>query len=163
MNHCSWKRPLTSLSAIFKKGGKVIAMSQEPGSSKSILNLGLLAIIMSIKATLEPLAAPSSPWLIPQRKTHTQLGASVSKATENDSHSPQHTHSGPELWQLWSVWELPPAASPQLVYPVGTFNKEPVKKATVTEHSLSVRQSGWIMVLIINYWGGEGGRRAGLN
>lgn len=49
------------------------------------------------------------------------------------------------------------AASPQLVYPVRMFNKEPVKKATVVEHSLSVGQSGWIMVLIINYWGGVGG------
>lgn len=58
---------------------------------------------------------------------------------------------------------LPPAASPQLVYPVRMFNKELVKKATVVEYSLSIGQSGWIMVLIINYWGGRGGRRAGFN
>lgn len=52
-----------------------------------------------------------------------------------------------------------PSSLPQLVYPVKMFNKEPVKKATVVEYSLSVVQSGWIMVLIINYWGGVGGKK----
>ena len=69
------------------------------------------------------------------------------------SHGSKHTYFGPQLWQLWSVWKIyySAAVSSQLVYLASTLNKEPVKKVMVTEHCWSVEQSGWIMVLIINY------------
>lgn len=62
-----------------------MAVSQEPGSSSNnITNLGLLAIIMSTYRSrlLWNLLLLSAAHDSPLRERHTQLGASVSKATD---------------------------------------------------------------------------------
>lgn len=87
------------------------------------------------------------------REKRGQLRASVSKTSDK------------RLWThiFWATalatWAFEKSITPHLVYPASTINKESVKKAMVIEHSWSVTQSGWIMMLIINYYGrGRKGR-----
>lgn len=56
-------------------------------------------------------------------------------------------------WQLRSVWGIyySTAGSPLFVYPASTLNKEPAQKAMVIAQRCSVKQPGWVMLLIINY------------